>query len=190
MKKIILLLFVLLSFSCEKQELPEVSKPKVEELPITISYQGKWLLVDGKMYVSNLETNEKKVYNHFNINKTISSLRYYGSLFEFENLEVNKTTWTFISPNFIPGVGEFILNEDTLKKFGFNVTKNFCSIIEHPKSNLNNLQLGGSARPIRAFIRNHEDKSVYFYVQEAYISIDGYNCKTINELVFKKIEEW
>ena len=191
MKKFIrLLLIIIVLFSCEKQEPPKPNPVVNEVLPISISYEGKWLLVSGKMYIINLETNENTVYNHFDLNKKTSSLRYDGSLFSIEDIEVDKTTWTFYSPKYIPGTGLFVLNDDTTKKFGFYVTKRNCSIIEHPTSKSNELQLGGSARPISAIIKNHEERTAYFYIQEAYLSINGYNCKSFNELVFKKIEEW
>lgn len=185
-----LLLIIIVLFSCEKQELPKPSPVVNEVLPVSITYEGKWLLVGGKMYVINLETNERIVYNHFDSNKKISSLRYDGSLFGIEDIEVDKTTWTFHSPKYIPGTGLFILNDDTTKKFGFYVTKHNCTIIEHPTSKPDELQLGGSARPISAAIKNYEEKTVFFYIQECYLSINGYNCKSYNELVFKKIEEW
>ncbi len=181
MKNLILLFAFLSLISCEKELPPPIEEPiPVEE---TISVFGDWLLVDGKMYIENLETGEKTVYNHFDDTKTVSSLRYDGSIFELERIVVDSTIWSFIAPTDIPSIGEFWLNNDSLTPYGFNLTTSNMSIVEWPTGPT---QLGGSSRPLSAYISNYSENSVNFYVQESYESIDGMNCKYFSELTFVK----
>lgn len=155
----------------------------------TISVYGKWQLVSAYMYIENLETGEKKRYSHFSDTKTISSLRYSGSYFNFETIEKGITTWEFTMPSRIPGNGRFILNSDSTKKFAFEVTASNWTIIEDPTViDPNEMQLGGSARPLKIFIDNYDLQTCKFYVQEEYENIGNYNCKYFNELIFKKIQ--
>jgi hypothetical protein len=190
MKKILILLLVSLSIgfaSCEKQTLTPTQE-QVETagtIENEVSIYGEWLLVDGKMYMENLETGQLVVLNHFDPTKTVSSLRYSGIMFAIEEIEINVTTWTFIAPPSVPGIGEFWLNSDSLAPYGFNVTNSNWTIIEHPSTiDPSDMKLGGSARPISAYI---VDGEVKFYVHEAYESINGVNWKYFSELTFQKI---
>jgi hypothetical protein len=195
-KKLLILIILSVTFtiSCKKQEIeptyPVNHKPQKEVNTQGVRIYGEWLLIGGTMYVDNLETGEKVKYQHFDNNKTTSSLRYGGSLYEFENIEINKTTWSFYEPSGGLGVGEFVLNNDTSMLFGFNVTRNNWTIIEHPESGMDDLQLGGSARPISAYVEDFDEEICIFTVQETYENIKGYNSKYISELKFKKTKEW
>jgi len=194
MKKLIYILIAstLLFTSCKKEEFKPVSQ-EIEEAGTTnegLRIYGKYVLISGEMFVTNLETNKKTSYNHFDATKTISSLRYSGSEFDIENLEQGVTTWSFYQPDMVPGYGEFVLNEDTTNPMGFYVTKSDWTIVEHPTSTIDNMQLGGSARPIEGYVDDYNLNIVVIYVEDAYESIDGYNCKYYSALKFKKIEEW
>lgn len=186
-----LLVLVFLS-SCTKEDV----KPANEEINEAglvneeIRIYGKWLLLDATMYIENLETGQKTSYSHFDATKTVSSLRYDGPLFDFEVIEQNVTTWSFYQPPYVPGFGEFVLNGDTLNPMGFYVTKSEWSIVEHPTANASNMQLGGSSRPIEAYIEDYSNEIVNFYVQISYESINGYNCKYFTEMRMKKIQAW
>jgi len=195
MKKFFYILIAIsLTFVSCKKEVIEPINNEVEEtskVDEEIRIYGKWVLIDAIMYVENLETHEKTSYNHFDANKTTSSLRYSGSMYEFENIEQGVTTWSFYQPNYVPGYGEFVLNSDTLNPMGFYVTKSNWTIVEHPQAtNIDDMQLGGSSRPIEADIYDYGQEIVEFYVQITYENIDGYNCKYFTELKMQKIEQW
>ena len=191
MKKYFYLFIILFSFtlvSCEKEEL-EDDQPVEEVNTIeddTIRIYGKYLLLSGKMYVTNLVTNEKIVYDHFDANKTVSSLRYGGSQYEIEDIEKNVTTWEITPPPHVPGYGEFILNGDVVEPYGFYVTRSNWTIVEHP--NTQTQQIGGSSRPLDGYLVNKSDSTVVFRLQETYENINGYNSKYVSELTFKKIK--
>jgi len=188
-----ILVFALLFISCEKEFIDpiETQEEVVDTVEQEIRLYGEWLLIDAKMYVENMETYEKTVFNHFDANRTVSSLRYSGSVYEIEDIEQNVTVWSFKQPNTVPGYGEFILNYDTIQPYGFYVTKSNWTIVEHPLAYLNGgNQIGGSARPVEALIVDYEQNIVNFYVQMAYENIDGWNCKYFNELTMVKITEW
>ena len=191
MKSLIYLIIVASLFlvSCKKENLnpnPQIPTQVNQEIRL----YGKWLLVGGSMYVENIETGEKTKYDHFGPGKTTSSLNYDGSVFAIEVLELNTTTWSFYEPPAVPGFGDFVLNGDIQHPYGFYVTKNNWTIMEHPQSTSSNTQMGGSSRPISASICNYSDSTVYFYVQEGYTSINNQNYTYISELKFKKIESW
>lgn len=191
MKSLIYLIIVasLVLVSCKKENLnpnPQIPTQVNQEIRL----YGKWLLVGGSMYVENMETGEKTKYDHFGPGKTTSSLNYDGSVFAIEVLELNTTTWSFYEPPAVPGFGDFVLNGDIQHPYGFYVTKNNWTIMEHPQSTSSNTQMGGSSRPISASICNYSDSTVYFYVQEGYTSINNQNYTYISELKFKKIESW
>jgi hypothetical protein len=184
MKNLLVVLTLIFGFtltSCHKEE---VTPPNtlIEEVE-TISVFGEWLLVDGKMYMENLETGEKTVYDHFGPTKSVSSLRYDGYMFEFERIVVDSTLWTFTTPYNIPGTGQFWLDNDSIQPYGFYVTDTNMTIVEN---SVGVTQLGGSARPITAFIDEDGTNSVNFFVQEAYESINGVNYKYFSELTFQK----
>lgn len=196
MKKLLFITTLITLLSCEKDNIVQpTSEPQKQEIRL----YGKWLLVGGYVYVENLTTHSKIKYNYFSQSQSINGLRYNKDLdcknigtysLPFELIKVNETTWSFYQPNMVPGYGEFVLNSDTLNPYGFYVTKNNWTIIEHSESNQNNMQLGGSARPITAEIHSYSDSIVNFYLQEAYTSGCGKNYKYISELRFKKIESW
>tara|TARA_Y100000389_G_scaffold82433_2_gene79037 strand:- start:2703 stop:3281 length:579 start_codon:yes stop_codon:yes gene_type:complete len=186
---ILLLSFIVLT-SCKKEE-PLQPIQEVEESTEEVRIYGKWLLLDATMYVENLETHEKTSFSHFDANKSKSSLRYSGSMYDFEDIEQYETTWEFYPPSYVPGYGEFIFNSDTIQPYGFYVTRSEWTIVEHPlTNNTNDMLLGGSARPIEAYMYDYNDSIVNFYVQNAYENIDGWNCTYFTEMRMQKIEGW
>jgi len=191
MKKIffILLSLTLIFTSCKKEEstLPanreELQSGVIED---GILLYGDWKLLSGKMYIENMETGSRTVYDHFDANKTTSSLRYGGIMFELEMIEKDVTIWTFIAPPNYTGYGEFLLNHDTIQPYGLYIVDANWSIIEHPTATAATMQLGGSSRPLTAVVDSYNDDIVIFRVQEAYESINGYNCNYYSELRFQK----
>lgn len=188
MKKLFFILITLsfITTSCKK----EVIEPNQNEVVPTeegILLYGEWKLVSGKMFIENMETGEKTVYDHFSSTKPTSSLRYSGAEFEFETIEQNVTTWEFIAPIGYQGYGQFILDGDTLQPYGLYILEDNWSIVENPTATTGTTQLGGSSRPIQAVVSNYDSNQVAFTVQEAYESIDGYNCNYYSELTFEKL---
>ena len=190
MKKLIyILILASLTFtSCTKEEYKPLNQEIEEAATIEegIVLYGKWVLVSGKMYIENMETHEQIVYDHFSPTKTTSSLRYGGAQLEFETIEQNVTTWEFIAPPSWNGYGEFILDGDTLNPYGLYVMGESWSIVETPTATASTMQLGGTSRPISAVVSNYGSNQVTFTVQEAYESIDAYNCNYYSELIFEK----
>lgn len=185
----ILLAFTITFTSCQKETITSTDE-LVQEAGTTedgLVIYGKYTLLSGKMYVTNLSTGAKTSYNHFDATKTTSSLRYSGSEFAIEDIEQGVTTWEFTEPPHVPGHGEFILNSDTLNPMGFYVTASDWSITEHPTATVGNMQLGGSSRPIEGYVDDYDANIVVIYVQDAYENIDGYNCTYYSALKFQKI---
>jgi hypothetical protein len=192
MKKVLIFLVSLSFFACEKEYIyPSdgypIPKKDTTNQP-TINPWGKFIVIDGKMYITNHETGEKTVFSHFDTNKNTSSLRWGGSYFEIEELEINKTTYSFYRPKSTPGYGNFILNNDTSKHYEVWWTLRNSSIIEdpiHPQS-----LLGGSSRPFQGYTLNYTDSLITMYIQEVEGSIGGYNCNYYTILTLKKIQSW
>ena len=189
MKNIINLLLVIFLVSCDKEPL---YIPCTETYPTTqnpVDYveenfiDGCWLLEGGMMYMENLETYELTELQHFNVSDT-SSLRYGGTMYNFESVVRNSTSWCFSLPSNIPGVGSFILNNDSLLPYGLSVTSNNVTVTEPLIGSY--LLLGGSARPIMYDIVDLKNKIIVVKIQETYENIDGYNYRYHSKLKFKK----
>lgn len=183
----ILIASTFLFTSCKKEEIKPINEVEQVEIEEGILLYGEWKLLDGKMYIENMETGEKTVYDHFSPTKPTSSLRYSGSQFEFETIEAGVTTWKFIAPQGSwNGYGEFWLDNDSIQPYGLYIMDEYWSVVEHPTATATTMQLGGSSRPISAVVESYNDNIVVFTVQEAYESIGGYNCNYYSTLRFQK----
>ena len=149
---------------------------------------GKFVITDAVMYVQNNETGIKTVYNHFSPTKSRSSLRYGGSQFSIEDIIKDTTTYSFWKPINFPGVGKFVLNDDTTRYYGVNYIGPYSTIIEDPTHTQQNL--GGSGRPYSGQTISKADKTIAIQIEEIEGSINGYNCKYWTQLTLKKIQEW
>ena len=188
MKNLLLLFligFSLVFTSCDKEKDPIYQAVHEAETKDSISLYGEWTLISGKLYVENTETGENLVYDHFDATKTTSSLRYSGPMYDFENIEIYVTSWTFIQPINSVAQGEFWLNGDDSDPYGLTIVGDMWTIVEHSSGGTS--KLGGSARPIEAVIIDYDSGIVEFTVQDAYESIDGYNCNTFSKLRFQKV---
>lgn len=188
MKNLLFLFFItLLTFSsCEKDELVEdvpVEEPVAETIPLA----GDWLLVDGTMYLTNIETNEKTRYSHFGPGKTVSSLRLEGSLYEIEELKQNETVWSFRNAKESGGYGQFFIDYDSIQPYGLNISQNYWTIIESPTATASTTQMDGSARPFTAIIDDYASKTIIIDIQMAYTSFGGYNYQYQSKLKFRKL---
>jgi hypothetical protein len=193
MRKIFYLFLVLFLVSCEKEskfasdtyKYNFVTDDKESE---SIGRWGKYVLTDGVMYIYNNETGDKFKYNHFDSLKKTSSLRWGGSYFDIEDIELGITTYSFYKPIGNSMNGKFLINEDTTKTYYINYTGKYTTVIEDPTSK--NQLLGGSARPFQSFINSYQDSLITIKINEVECSIGGYNCKVWNNLTFKKIQSW
>ena len=194
MKIIKLILLILIFTSCEKYnfEPQNVNITETNTHPNHIhndncfTIGGKWVLLDAEMHVTNLETSELWVEKQFGSSGNVGSLRYNEPLYDFEVLEKGKTEWFFKPPTTIPGVGEFILNNDTINVYGLNVTSSNYTIIENPISlSVGDLLLGGSSRNITPYFSGKCNR-MEVIVQEVYENINGYNYYYYSILKFKK----
>lgn len=186
----VLFLFILLSFfGCEKEYIypsdgypiyrDTINQPKINPW-------GEFLVIGGKMYITNHETGERVVYSHFSDNKIKSSLRWGGSMYEIEEIEVGRTTYSFYRPRGI--YGDFVHNNDTSKHYAVKWSKYYSSIVEDPTHS--QYLLGGSARPFQGYTLNYNDSLITMYILEGETSIGGYNCNFYNILTLKKIKSW
>lgn len=191
MKQIFYLSLLLFFLSCKKEVIKPVTEPEVVQTPQdTLDLNGEFLLVDGKMYINNLDDYSKFYYNHFDSIKHRSSLRFSGSIIPFETIIKDTTTWSFYMPKKIPSIGRFVINNDTLNPLGLNVTNNYLTVVESPTAITGSQQLNGSARPLYIELYNAKEKLIKIYVQECYFSDGVYNYKSFNVLTFKKIKSW
>jgi hypothetical protein len=194
MKRLILITCIIfLIISCKKEPLVyPIDTYKIQSPTFIsdsgISMWGKFLLIDGTMYVNNNETGEKTSYKHFDINKSRSSLRWGGSMYDIEKIVKDTTTYSIYAPIKIPGYGNFILNDDTSKHYSIYHSDNYQTIIEDPTHKQSNL--GGSSRPFSGYTLNKKDKIIVIHIEEIEGSINGYNCKYWSELTFRKIESF
>ncbi len=192
MKNIIFIICLIAFTSCRKAPLyPTDQLPANVPTKDTSSMLGGWgrfIIIDAVMYVDNKETGEKKVYKHFSTTKSRSSLRWGGSQFEIENIIKDTTTYSFWKPLNYPGIGKFVLNDDTSHHYGVNYIGNYRSIVEDPTHGEQNL--GGSARPFSGQTIDLQNKIIAIQIEEVEGSIDGYNCRYWTQLTLKKVQEW
>jgi len=190
MKYIYQLLLILILCSCEK-EYPLIEcnteYPTTQEIGEVLDFNylnGDWLLVDGTMFINNLDLDISYEIFHFGGGPT-SSLRYQSPSYDFESITRYQTSWSFKLPNNIPGFGSFVMNNDSVSPYGLNVSENHITVIESIVGS--ELLLGGSSRPL--VIKNIDivNDIIDVLVQETYELIDGYNHHYYSVLTFKKI---
>ena len=190
MKKLLYILLIFLCCSCEKNY-PLIDcnaeYPTTQDTTSIIEIEfldGDWLLMSGKMVMENLDLNTSSTQFHFSSGPT-SSLRYGSPMYDFESIVRYETIWTFDFPTSVPGVGEFVLNYDTLTPYGLNVSDSYLTIIEPVVGP--QLLLGGSSRPITIKLIDYDNKIINLIVQEAYQQINDYDYRYYSILTFKKI---
>lgn len=200
----IFLFLILILVSCQKelptQETTESEKPTVIDKYWDLFYGKdkivygkpkpnvvKWVLVDGMMFMENVETGYKIKFKHFDANRTVSSLRYNGVIFDLEKIEVGVTTWQFRYGKY--SSKEFVLNNDTLHPYGYVESYSYRNITELGTSkNVSDMKLGGSSRPFSVWTKDYSAGLIQIRIQEAYEGIDGYNWRYFNILTFKLVD--
>jgi hypothetical protein len=189
--KLVLLISLIGLFSCKKPYVypsDTYPVPKQEEPKKAISIWGKFVIIDAVMYVDNHETGEKKVYSHFGPNKTTSSLRWGGSIYEIEEIKKDTTSYSFWPPINTTGYGKFVLNDDTSRHYAVYYVGTSKCIVEDPVRGQS--LMGGSARPFSGQTISYKDSTVAMQIQEVEGSIDGYNCRYWTQLTLKKVKSW
>ena len=190
MKIILKILFLLLIISgCEKEPLLPPCDPTQYNNDTTTYVKshlldGVWKVMGGTMYMENLDTGEEEEIFLFS-NGPVGSLRYDGSMYDFETLVRHRTTWTFNFPENTPDMGTFFLNGDSIYPYSLSVTENNLTVCEHISGQY--IMLGGSSRPINYEVVDHHNKIINIYVQETYANINGYNYYYYSKLRFKKL---
>jgi len=190
MKNIYKLLILILLCSCEKEypliECDNTYPTTQEPIPyVEVDYlEGNWLLIDGNMFMENLDLDIQEEIFHFGGGVT-SSLRYPDPYYDFEVITRYETVWSFIFPPQVPGLGSFVLNGDTLSSYGLNVTDNYITVLE-PTTGGQQL-MGGSSRPLVIKRMDMINGIIDVFVQESYDTIDGYNYHYYSILTFKKV---
>lgn len=192
MKKIALIFSIVILVSCKKEPIVYPSD-QLGHVPAyntgnCITRWGKFQLIDAVMYFDNYDTGEKKVYNHFGLGKTHSSLRWGGSMFSIEDIVKDSTTYSFWKPQQYPGTGRFVLNGDTTKFYLVNYIGSYNTIIEDSQHGQQNM--GGSARPFSAQTKSYSDSTIYMEIEEMIEGIQGYNCRYFTLLTLKKTQSW
>jgi len=190
MKNIYKLLLLILLCSCEK-EYPLIECDNTyptTQIPIEyveVEYlEGDWLIVDGNMFMENLDLDITEEIFHFSSGVT-SSLRYPNPYYDFEVITRYETVWSFIFPTQVPGFGSFMLSTDTLSSYGLNVTENHITVLE-PLVGGQQL-MGGSSRPLVIKRMDMVNGIIDVLVQESYDTINGYNYRYHSILTLKKV---
>ncbi len=188
----IIICFLSIVISCKKKvvyptdQLP-ANVPTKDTTP-TVDSWGKFVIIDATMWVENKETGVKTRYNHFNTTKSRSSHRWGGGMFDIETIIKDTTTYSFWKPINFPGIGKFVLNDDTTKYYGVNYIGMYSTIIEDPTHGQQNM--GGSGRPFSGITLDYTNQLIGITIQEMEGSINGYNCRYFTELTLKKTQSW
>ena len=189
-----LFFLVFLFSSCEKEfEYPSDSYPTFDNNNSSqhnIGLWGEFKLLSAVMYVKNNETGEKLKYDHFDTNKTVSSMRWGGSFYEIEQLIKNGTTFSFHAPTSFPGYGKFVLNGDEDKHYSVYYIGQNKRIVEDPVHGMQQQLMGGTSLAFSGQTVDYVNKIVRIQIFEATTNIEGYNCEYWTELTMKKIVEY
>jgi hypothetical protein len=193
MKNLIIYLTLLGSlslFSCKK----EIIEPIIETEEVledsVIDVLGKdFVLIDGNLYMENMDNGQKVVYNHFGDGKAKSGMRAGNAEFESGELELDVTTWSFRARG---SMMLFILNGDSLNPYEMTeYGAGQHTIIEHRNSSNYGditMKMGGSSKPFQGYTEDYENGIIKVHINEAYTTIDGVQFTYFNELFFQEIK--
>lgn len=192
MKNLVLFLALFLTlglFSCKKEVIDPIDPTVevVEDQEINIAHKT-FVLVQGFVYLENMDTGDKTRYDHFDITKKVSGMRLGSFEYPLERLEEDVTTWTFMPKT--NGLYEFYLNGDSLNPYEFTGGYGQYSIIEHRNAKIGGditIKMGGSAKPIQVFTHNYDANLIKIYTHEAYTNIDGVQFTYFNELILQEV---
>jgi hypothetical protein len=195
------LLFTLIIFSCKKEEfLEEVEEDTYYVNPNTgeddtdttsdtiifgdttthtIDYIAdslilgyEWTLIDGRVYVENLDKGYKNVYNYFDDTTNIASMSLFDpSIVSMDEIQKGITTWYFSNDT-------FLLNNQSIfdLEYGYNP---FNDLILRPHG-----FDGGTSRP--TIVVEADETHMKVSVRESYNSDNVYNYNYVSELIFQR----
>ena len=178
--------------SCQK-EYPYPTKdyaarvPPLNEGP-TIDRWGVFLVIDATLYSENQATGVITAYHHFGPNKSRSSLRWGGAIYDIETIIKDTTTYTFYQPKSYPGTGRFVLNGDTSKHYMVNYIGLYSTIIEDPIYGVKEPLMGGSARPFSGQVWDINQMTIALQIEEIIENINGEDVRYWTQLKLKKIQ--
>jgi hypothetical protein len=191
---IILTAFISLTlFSCKKEYVePDLGPNRVCYYDVVDTTEGytidnkTYVLIDAKLYMENVETGEKVVYDHFGDGENVSGMKAGKYDYEIEKLEQFETTWGFYSPDRL----ELYLNGDTLDPYEIEQNSFSNRIIEHSEASTNGpvtVKMNGSAKPFTMGVIDKANGVIRIYINEAYITIDNEQWTYFNELDFQEV---
>jgi hypothetical protein len=160
-------IFLIISFSCKKEviEKPDnnIVTPTGEDTLIGFN----WVLTEGRLYLQNMDNGNKSYYDHFGINKNVSTLKPFGgSNILFDNITKNVTTWNFSNTAFTLDNSNF---------YEVNGTTSTISVFGLED---------GSSRSI--IVMELLDDKLTVKVCEGYASSNGVNYQYFSTLTFVK----
>ena len=192
--RILLLILGLTIFSCNKEIItPEGKKPNIingPTVPTDTTIIGDttmpeefiqdslilghlWTLVDGRVYVENLEKGYKNVYDYFDGTTNVASMSLFDpSIVLMDKIEKNMTTWYFSDDKFTLN-GQYVY--DFEKKYN-----QFNELILKPYG-----LVGGTSRP--TIVVDADNTHMKVTLRESYNSDKVYNYKYFSELIFKRV---
>jgi hypothetical protein len=170
MKKYFLLLLCAFLFSCQDSESVENQEELDSINNIIYPVEGiDWVLTHGYIYIDNLDSQEKDVYEHFGANKYKSSTSIFDSSFVLmDSLHKDVTNWKFNN-------GTFSLNDNHIFDYEYNSFSN-----TYIPYGLN----GGTSRPIQVITVT--DNILVVRVAERYNSYNNTNYNYWSILTFIK----
>jgi hypothetical protein len=163
----VILLTLIVLTSCRKEELPRPNNDNsVVEVETNIE-GATWVLTEGRVYVENIDTGEKRVYDYFGGGVTSSFMHIFGSTpVVMDSIKQNFTTWTFNN-------GTFTLNgAQSWNYTEYNDSYNVIGLT------------GGTARNIRP--THTSEDYITVVTHEAYGSDGTYNYNYYSELGFSR----
>ena len=195
------LLFTLIIFSCKKEEfLPKVEEDTyyinpntteddtdttsdtiifgdttthlIDYIPDSLILGYEWTLIDGRVYVENIDKGYKNVYNYFDDTTNIASMSLFDpSIVSMDEIEKGITTWYFSNDT-------FLLNNQSIfdLEYGYNP---FNDLILRPHG-----FAGGTSRP--TIVVEADETHMKVSVRESYNSDNVYNYNYVSELIFQR----
>lgn len=132
----------------------------------------EWTLIDGRVYVDNIDKGYKNVYDYFDITTNVASTSIFDpSQVIMDGIEKNITKWYFSNDT-------FLLNNQFVFDFDYYYNP-FNDLILRPFG-LN----GGTSRPIT--VLEADSSHMKISVRESYSSDNVYNYKYVSELIFQR----
>ena len=121
--KLLFLFLMLIIISCKKEEIVKHEDPyyiydqdgdgisdtiivgdtpNTNYIPDSLILGYEWRLIDGRVYVENLDNGYKNVYNYFDDTTNIASLSLFDpSVILMDEIEKDVTTWYFSNDTFL-----------------------------------------------------------------------------------------